>query len=79
MEVVEQRYRAVSPLGEGERPGEATVGFAWDAFTAELVVDADGVVRQLPGRGVPDARSRGRERALSRCPLGGTGRVRPSR
>ena len=49
VEVVEQRYRAVSTLGEGERPGEATVGFAWDAFTAELVVDAEGVVLSYPG------------------------------
>ncbi len=49
VEVVEQRYRALSPLGQGERPGEATVGFAWDAFTAELVVDAEGVVPSYPG------------------------------
>lgn len=49
VEVVEQRYRAVSPLGQGDRPDEATVGFAWDAFTADLVVDADGVVVSYPG------------------------------
>jgi uncharacterized protein len=48
-EVVEQRYRAVSPLGEGDRPDEAVVGFAWDAFTAELVVDGDAVVTAYPG------------------------------
>jgi hypothetical protein len=57
VEVVEQRYRAISPLGQGERPGEATVGFAWDAFTADLVVNADGVVASYPGVAsrVPDA------------------------
>jgi hypothetical protein len=57
VEVVEQRYRAVSPLGEGDRPDEAAVGFAWDAFTAELVVDADGVVVSYPGVAtrMPDA------------------------
>jgi hypothetical protein len=49
VEVVEQRYRTVTPLGRGERPAEATVGFAWDAFTAELVVDAEGVVASYPG------------------------------
>jgi hypothetical protein len=48
-EVVEQRYRAVSPLGAGERPDEALVGFAWAGFTAELVVDADAVVTSYPG------------------------------
>ena len=48
-EVVEQRYRTVSPLGEGERPDEALVGFAWGGFTAELVVDADAVVTSYPG------------------------------
>ena len=44
VEVVQQRYRALSTLGEGESPAEATVAFAWDAFTAELVVDAEAVV-----------------------------------
>ena len=48
-EVVEQRYRAVSPLGEGERPEEAVVGFAWDAFTADITVDGDAVVTSYPG------------------------------
>ena len=49
VEVVEQRYRTVSTLGEGEWPGQATVEFAWDAFTAEIVVDAEGVVLSYPG------------------------------
>jgi hypothetical protein len=59
VEVVEQRYRTVSPLGEGEEPAEATVGFAWDAFTADLVVDAEGVVTSYPGVAsrVPDVAS----------------------
>lgn len=48
-EVVDQRYRAVSPLGEGARPGEAVVGFTWNTFDAELVVDADAVVTSYPG------------------------------
>lgn len=48
-EVVDQRYRAVSPLGEGARPGEAVVGFTWNTFAAELVVDADAVVTSYPG------------------------------
>jgi len=65
VEVVEQRYCTVSPLGQRERPQEATrerpqeatVGFAWDAFTADLVVDADGVVLSYPGVAsrIPDA------------------------
>jgi uncharacterized protein len=56
-EVVEQRYRAVSPLGEGDRPDEAVVGFGWDAFTSELVVDGDAVVTAYPGVAsrIPDA------------------------
>jgi hypothetical protein len=56
-EVVDQRYRAVSPLGEGERPGEAVVGFTWNTFVAELVVDADAVVTSYPGVAsrLPDA------------------------
>jgi hypothetical protein len=49
VEVVEQRYQTLSPLGQGDHPGEATVGFAWDAFTAEIVVDAEGVVSSYPG------------------------------
>ncbi len=57
VEVVEQRYRTSSPLGQGERPGEATVAFARDAFTADLVVDAEGVVASCPGVAsrMPDA------------------------
>ena len=59
VEVVQQRYRALSPLGEGERPAEATVVFAWDAFTAELVVDAEAVVVSYPGVAsrIPDVAS----------------------
>jgi hypothetical protein len=49
VEVVEQRYRTVSTLGEGEWPGQAVVAFGWDEFTAELVVDAEGVVLTYPG------------------------------
>jgi hypothetical protein len=49
VEVVEQRYRAVSACGQGERPDEATVAFTWDAFAAEIVVDADAVVTSYPG------------------------------
>lgn len=48
-EVVDQGYRSVSPLGEGARPGEAVVGFTWNTFAAELVVDADAVVTSYPG------------------------------
>ena len=59
VEVVQQRYRALSPLGEGERPAESTVAFAWDAFTAELVVDAEAVVVSYPGVAsrIPDVAS----------------------
>ena len=59
VEVVQQRYRALSPLGEGERPAEASVAFAWDAFTAELVVDAEAVVVSYPGVAsrIPDVAS----------------------
>jgi hypothetical protein len=58
-EVVEQRYRAVSPLGKGERPDEAVVGFTWNTFTAELAVDDDAVVTSYPGVAsrIPDAAS----------------------
>ena len=49
VEVVEQRYRTVATLGEGEWAGQATVEFAWDVFTAEIVVDAEGVVLSYPG------------------------------
>ena len=46
VELVQQRYRTVSPLG-GD--GLATVGFAWDDFATELVVDGDGIVQHHPG------------------------------
>ena len=48
-EVVEQRYRSVSPLGTGERRDTAVVGFTWAEFAADLVVDADAVVTSYPG------------------------------
>jgi hypothetical protein len=47
VQVVEQSYRTVSEL-DGE-DGHALVEFRWDDFTAELVVDADGVVASYPG------------------------------
>jgi hypothetical protein len=43
--LVEQRYRTVSPLS-GDT---AVVGFRWDEFAADLVVDPDGVVVSYPG------------------------------
>jgi hypothetical protein len=46
VELVQQRYRTVSPLG-GD--GTAAVGFAWDDFATELVVDGDGIVQHYPG------------------------------
>jgi uncharacterized protein len=45
--VVEQTYRTVSVLDEGT--GHAEIGFRWGDFTADLVVDADGVVASYPG------------------------------
>ena len=42
---VEQTYHTVSELDDGH----ALVGFRWDEFTAELVVDSDGVVASYPG------------------------------
>jgi hypothetical protein len=45
--VVEQTYRTVSELDEGT--GHAGIGFRWGDFTADLVVDADGVVTSYPG------------------------------
>ena len=45
--VVEQTYRTVSVLDEGT--GHAEIGFRWGDFTADLVVDADGVVASHPG------------------------------
>jgi hypothetical protein len=37
----------VSVLDEGT--GHAAIGFRWGDFTADLVVDADGVVTSYPG------------------------------
>jgi hypothetical protein len=45
--VAEQVYRTVSVLDEGT--GHAEIGFRWGDFTADLVVDADGVVTTYPG------------------------------
>ena len=45
--VVEQSYRTISELDEGS--GHAQVGFRWGDFSADLVVDADGVVASYPG------------------------------
>ena len=45
--VVEQTYRTVSVLDEGT--GHAGIGFRWGDFTADLLVDADGVVSSYPG------------------------------
>jgi len=46
VQLVEQRYHTMSPL-DGD--GHALIGFTWDDFDAELVVDADGVVLAYPG------------------------------
>ncbi|WP_246086106.1 putative glycolipid-binding domain-containing protein [Pseudonocardia hydrocarbonoxydans] len=43
---VEQVYATASVL---DADGSACVGFRWDDFTAELTVDADGVVQRYPG------------------------------
>ena len=40
-----QRYRTVTPLNDGR----AVVNFSWDGYSADLVVDADGVVIDYPG------------------------------
>jgi hypothetical protein len=45
--VVEQSYRTVSELDEGT--GHAEIGFRWGDFTADLVVDGEGVVTSYPG------------------------------
>jgi hypothetical protein len=45
--VVEQTYRTVTVLDEGT--GHAGIGFRWGDFTADLLVDADGVVETYPG------------------------------
>jgi uncharacterized protein len=46
LRLVEQRYRTVSTLDGAD---EAVIGFSWDEFAADLVVDADGVVSAYPG------------------------------
>lgn len=45
VEPAEQTYRTVSVLDGGR----ATVGFRWGEFSADLVVDGDGVVQRYPG------------------------------
>ncbi len=52
VELVSQSYRTVS-LSDPERP---VVGFTWDDFTAEIVVDRDGFVIDYPAvaRRLPD-------------------------
>jgi uncharacterized protein len=45
--VVEQTYRTVSVFDEDS--GHAAIGFRSGDFTADLVVDADGVVTSYPG------------------------------
>lgn len=44
---VQQSYRTVS-LPDAEH-GDAVIGFRWNDFGAELVVDADGLVISYPG------------------------------
>jgi uncharacterized protein len=46
VQLVEQRYRTVATLGTGDT---AVVGFRWDDVSADLTVDADGVVLSYPG------------------------------
>ncbi len=46
VEVVDQTYRTVSALDDGDH---AVVEFRWGDFTSELVVDADGLVVDYPG------------------------------
>lgn len=43
---VEQVYSTASVLDDS---GSACIGFRWDDFSAELTVDADGVVQHYPG------------------------------
>jgi hypothetical protein len=45
--VVEQTYRTASVFDEGT--GQAAIGFQTGDFTAELVVDGDGIVASYPG------------------------------
>ena len=47
LSVVEQTYRTISTLDEGS--DHAEVEFRWADFTAELVVDAEGLVTSYPG------------------------------
>ncbi|MGQ0480718.1 MAG: putative glycolipid-binding domain-containing protein [Pseudonocardia sp.] len=44
--LVHQHYRTLSTLDDA---GRAVVGFSWDDFTAEITVDADGMVLDYPG------------------------------
>lgn len=45
-QLVEQAYRTVSTLDAADR---AVIGFRWDDFSAELVVDGEGFVQHYPG------------------------------
>jgi hypothetical protein len=47
VQAVRQTYRTVA-LPDGERE-HAVIGFSWDDFAAELVVDGDGLVINYPG------------------------------
>jgi uncharacterized protein len=44
--LVHQNYRTITPSDAGK---PAVVGFRWDDFAADLVVDHDGVVISYPG------------------------------
>lgn len=46
VKLVHQNYRTISPA-DADTP--AVIGFRWDDFAADLVVDADGVVISYPG------------------------------
>ncbi|WP_098960256.1 putative glycolipid-binding domain-containing protein [Pseudonocardia sp. N23] len=46
VELVDQRYRTVS-VGDGDTP--AVVNFSSGTFSADLTVDADGIVAHYPG------------------------------
>lgn len=45
VQLVDQRYCTASNLDDG---GRAVIGFSWGEFSADLVVDADGVVLDYP-------------------------------
>ncbi|OLT21782.1 hypothetical protein BJF78_33885 [Pseudonocardia sp. CNS-139] len=45
VQAVRQTYRTVAELDDS---GRATVGFEWDDFASDLVVDADAVVESYP-------------------------------